>query len=50
MKHHKTNGVRNHVGEYNPNTLLNFIEYEVKFSDRKTDTFTANMIAQNLHA
>ena len=50
VKRHKTDGVSNRISEYNPNPLLNSIEYEVEFPDGKTDTFTANVIAQNLHA
>ena len=50
VKRRTTDGVGNHIGEYNSNPMLNTITYDVEFPDGKTDTFTANVIAQNLYS
>jgi hypothetical protein len=38
------------VGVHNSNPILDTREYEVQFPDGSTDTFTANLIAENLYA
>jgi len=40
----------NPVGQRNSNPILDSREYEVQFPDGATDTFTANIIAENLYS
>jgi hypothetical protein len=50
VKRRTTDGVGNHIGTYHSNPMQNTIEYDVAFPDGKTDTFTANIIAQTLYS
>lgn len=38
------------IGKWNTNQILDTREYEVEFPDGATDTFTANVIAENLYS
>ena len=38
------------LGRFNPNPLLDTRQYEVEFEDGSMDTFTANMIADNIYS
>ena len=40
----------NPIGTRNANPILDTREYEVEFQDGATDTFTANIIAENLYS
>jgi hypothetical protein len=40
----------NPIGKRNANPILDMREYEVEFQDGATDTFTANIIAENLYS
>jgi hypothetical protein len=47
-RHDKKSGLP--IGTRNANPILDTRQYEVEFPDGTTDTFTANLIAENLYA
>jgi hypothetical protein len=49
VKARKRDADGNPIGHRNTNPILDTREYEVEFPDGATDTFTANLIAENLY-